>query len=265
MLTGIVVLNKRAGLSSSQAMLEVKRKLGAEKAGYAGTIDPNYTGVLPVLLGKAVKLTEMLSTSSKTYVGKMKFHRSVSELEVKKLFKGFTGVIKQVPPRRSSVKRQERERRIASLQLISLKNQVAEFEVKCQHGTYVRKLAHDIGLKTGGAHLFDLMRTQSGPFTLAQAKFIEEITEASVFPAEFGVRHLPAVFVDDGVIGPLQHGSPVYAPGILRLEGDFKPLCSVAIKSSKSELVALGVAALGSKDIKTAKKGIAIKTDFVLI
>ncbi len=262
---GIVILNKPRPMSSRVAMFAVQAKLKAEKAGYAGTIDANYTGVLPVLFGKAAKLSNVLSTSTKIYVGMMKFHKPISKAQVLKLFKEFTGTIKQLPPRKSSVKRVIRDREIHYIKLKSFKNQIAEFEVKCQHGTYIRKLASDIGEKVGGAHLFGLNRIQSGPFKIKDAVTLDELSDKNIVRAEEGAAHLPTVFIDDGVIEPVRSGSPVYAPGVLRFSEDIKPGCVVALKNRNSELVALGVAALGSEDIKTAEKGIAIKTDFVLI
>lgn len=156
---GIVVLDKPADIRSIHCGNKIKSILEVAKVGHAGTLDPMVTGVLPIMLGKAVKLSTALSKAGKVYRGLMKFHKEISEKEVRSAFKKFTGKIRQLPPRISAVKRVLRTREIYFLNLLKFENEEAEFLVGCEAGTYIRKLCHDIGehLKVG-AHMSKLDR-----------------------------------------------------------------------------------------------------------
>lgn len=265
---GIIILDKPSGLKSIHCVNQIKWAMHVEKAGHCGTLDPNSTGVLPIVLGKAVKLSEVLSTSDKTYIGKMNLHEKVTKAKLLKAIKEkFTGTIKQLPPKISAVKRAVREREIHYFKILSLKDRIAEFEIKCQHGFYVRKGIHDLGDYLGvGAHMFELRRIQSGPFTIDEATPLEKVLKDPLKyvlnPIE-GVRRLPKVYLDKEVIEPLKHGSPVFAPGATN-NTKFEKGDTVAL-IFEDELVGIGKAELASSSLKKDTKGIAIKTDFVLI
>ncbi len=198
----------------------------------------------------------------------MNLHKEVTKAKLLKAIKDeFTGTIKQLPPKISAVKRAIREREIYYFKILSLKDRIAEFEIKCQHGFYVRKGVHDLGEFLGvGAHMFELRRIQSGPFTIDEATPLEKVLKDPlkyvISPIE-GVRRLPKVFLDKEVVEPLKHGSPVFAPGALD-NTKFEKGDTVALIFEK-ELVGIGKAEMDSSEIKKDTKGIAIKTDFVLI
>lgn len=170
-----VFLDKPEGMTSFQAVLEIKRIFRAKKAGHTGTLDTNSTGLLIIGLDEAVKSMSLLMGLDKTYKGTMQLHKSIGKSELEYVCKKFTGKIMQLPPVKSNVSRKEREREVFYFKIISLKDKSAEFEVRCEAGTYLRKLAHDIGMDIGGANLTGLSRTGIGPFSLEGAGNLEEI------------------------------------------------------------------------------------------
>ncbi len=278
---GIINVDKPSGPKSIHVVNEVRAITGQPKCGHAGTLDPITTGVLPVGLGKALKVLPVLSIAGKVYGTTMKLHGEVSRDRLEEAFKKFTGKIIQTPPRISAVARRPREREIYWAEILDVRDRVVVFEMGCQHGTYVRKWVHDLGQDLGiGAHMFALVRLQAGPLKLAGAVSLKELKEnfekyketrrdkyiqEVVLPPEECVGHLPAVYVDDGTLDYLKHGSPVFAPGIVAVTSELKKLDVVGIFDTKSNLLAIGIAEMDAEEILEAKKGLAIKTDFVVV
>jgi len=236
--------------------------------------------VLAIPLNKATKIAGVLSEADKTYEGVMKLHKDVSDAKIKAAFKKFTGVIEQLPPKISAVKREVRKRKIYLFKFIKREKNKVWFRVKCQHGTYIRKLCHDVGeyLKVG-AHMWRLRRIESGAFKEKDTvsleelkknykKFLETKSESYIRkiiqPIEASVKHLGKIWIDKEVIKPLKHGSPIFVPGIIQLS-EFEKNDWVAVLNQKNKLCAIGKATVTSAQIKKLKKGLAIKTDIVLI
>ena len=137
---GVVNIDKPAGPTSHQVSAYVQKILGIKKSGHSGTLDPNVTGVLPVALGKSTKVIQTLLTAGKEYVCIMHIHKPVPEYELFRALDKFTGKINQLPPIKSSVKRQWRERTIYYIDVLEIQGQDVLFTVGCQAGTYIRKL-----------------------------------------------------------------------------------------------------------------------------
>lgn len=197
---GFFILNKPLGMSSNAALQKVKRIFGARKAGHTGSLDPLATGLLPICLGEATKLSSYLLDADKRYhvkatlgvttttgdaEGEVIDRRDVgdiSEARLQEVFSHFVGDIKQVPPMYSALKRDgqtlyklarqgivvEREPRpvtIRSIELLGIDGCEIEFDVVCSKGTYIRTLAEDIGNELGcGAFVSMLHRTGAGRF-----------------------------------------------------------------------------------------------------
>lgn len=208
---GILNINKPQGLTSRQVVDRVRKTFGMPKAGHAGTLDPDATGVLLVCLGNATKLFESLQAGSKEYEGTLTLGvttdtmdasgkviqttnvGSVTEEQIIATFKQFEGEIEQIPPMFSAIKHKgkplyklarrgikvERPPRIVTihhLEVLEIHKPYVTFRVCCSKGTYIRVLASDIGTAIGcGAHLSSLTRTRSGIFTLSDAIFLDEI------------------------------------------------------------------------------------------
>lgn len=185
-----------------------------------------------------------------------------------------------MPPVKSAVKREKRKRKVYELEILEINGQDILFRVKCQAGTYIRKLCHDLGegLKVG-AHMSELRRTQAGPFTekdnlvsltdLQDAyhfykegndKFIKHCLQ----PIENAVKHLPKLWVLDTTIKSLTHGRDLAIPGISKT-GSFDKDETVAILTLKEELIAIGTSLMTTEEIKKKKKGLAVKVKKVFM
>lgn len=208
---GILLLDKRLGVSSNQALQEVRRLLNANKAGHTGSLDPLATGLLPLCFGEATKVSGMMLDDDKRYQVAIRLGvatdtgdaegRIVAEAPVPALRRealltclaGFTGDIEQVPPMYSALKHQgkklyelaragqsvdrpARRIRIASIELLDFGHDFLTLDVSCSKGTYIRSLAEDIGHKLGTlGSVAALRRTAAGAFTLTGAHTLEQL------------------------------------------------------------------------------------------
>ncbi len=212
--SGILVIDKGAGISSFQAVAHIRRLLSAHKVGHGGTLDPEATGVLPILVNEATKLQPYLVDHEKEYLATVRLGvvtdtqdltgvvlrtspvPALTADEIGKALCRFVGAIRQVPPMYSAihhggrrlyewarrgveVEREPREVRIYSLTLESLALPAFTFRVVCGRGTYVRTLCADLGEALGpGGALERLVRTRVGPYTLAKALPWSRLREA---------------------------------------------------------------------------------------
>jgi len=208
---GIVLLDKRQGISSNKAMQEVKRLYNANKAGHTGSLDPLATGLLPVCLGEGTKVSAYMLADDKRYQtviqlgvmtdtgdvdGTVLETKSVPEIGEKQLadcLTSFVGEIEQVPPMYSALKHQgkklyelaregiavERKARkitIYAIECLAFTGDTLTLDVRCSKGTYIRTLAEDIGHYLGcGGTVKELRRTAAGQFLLEDARTIEQL------------------------------------------------------------------------------------------
>lgn len=203
--TGILLLDKPAGISSNVALQRVRRAFAAAKGGHTGNLDVAATGLLPLCFGEATKVSAFLLDADKVYVADIalgattttgdregdilreRSYTGIEQADVEAVLLRFRGDVTQVPPMYSALKRDgrplyeyaragielERAARVVhifSLRLLAYAPGSAQVEVHCSKGTYVRTLAEDIGEALGcGAHLSALRRTRAGPFSLDDA------------------------------------------------------------------------------------------------
>ena len=272
---GILIIDKPAGPTSHQAADYVKRILGLLKAGHTGTLDPGVTGVLPVAVQDATRITQALLTAGKEYVCLMHIHENVSQEKFDLVIKEFTGKINQLPPKKSAVRRRWRERNIYYFEILERKEKDVLFKVGCQAGTYIRKLVHDMGEKLGcGAHMAELRRTKAGPFDESKAVTLQNLADAYhyyqsgddsyikkiILPIESGVEHMKKIWILDSAVDPLCNGAYLKVPGVAKLESDIEKGDQVAVMTLKDELVLIGESFYDASDIKSFDKGIAVKT-----
>lgn len=279
---GVINLDKPAGPTSHEVTSWVKKILKLNKTGHSGTLDPNVTGILPIMLGDAPKAVDALLTAGKEYVCLMKLHSAMPEKSVKNVLLEFTGEIYQKPSIKSAVKRETRTRTIYYNDLLEVDENNVLFKVGCEAGTYIRKLCHDIGLALGtGAHMQELRRTKAGPFredatliTLQdlQDAYIEwqenkdeSFLRKAVLPMETGLSHLPRIVIRDNAVDSICHGAGLAAPGVLTVETGIEKGDSVAVFTLKGEVVSFGHAMMKSNDILRAATGIVVDTDHVLM
>ncbi len=219
----IINLDKPSGPTSHDAVEKIKRIFNARKAGHFGTLDPLVTGVLPIALNRACKLSNYFMKKDKQYVGKMLLHKDISEQELKIEMDKFIGKIMQKPPIKSRVKRVLRERNINKFKIINKIKRVVEFESDVQAGTYIRKLCSDLGERIGGAHMIELRRVRAGIFKIDKSYTLEEIEKAFkaykkgdekplreiLIPAEIIQQIITKTDVKKEVVRELLNGKPL--------------------------------------------------------
>jgi len=193
---GIINLDKPNNYTSFQAAEILGKMLGLRKFSHFGTLDPKVTGVLPIALNRACKLTGWFMKKNKTYIGVMKIHKPISEEKLREEMNKFLGKIMQLPPVRSRVKREEREREVYSWEILEIdkeKNHVL-FSCEVEAGTYIRKLISDLGEKIGGSHMLELRRTRAGIFSEKDNNFINlyELDKIKDNPEELAKIIIPA-------------------------------------------------------------------------
>jgi len=279
---GVINLDKPAGPTSHEVTSWVKKILNVSKTGHSGTLDPNVTGILPIMLVDAPKAVDALLTAGKEYVCLMKLHTAMHEKSINNVLSEFTGEIFQKPSLKSAVKRETRTRTIYYIELLEVDENNVLFKVGCEAGTYIRKLCHDMGLALGtGAHMQELRRTKAGPFredaTLItlhdlQDAYIEwqetkneALLRKVILTMETGVSHLPMIVIRDNAVDAICHGAGLAAPGVLTVESGIEKGDAVAVFTLKGEVVSLGNALMKSYDIVRAASGIVVDTDHVLM
>ena len=279
---GVINLDKPAGPTSHEVTSWVKKILDLKKAGHSGTLDPNVTGLLPIMLGDATKAVDGLLTAGKEYVCLMKLHSAIPEKRIKSVIDEFTGDIYQKPSIKSAVRRETRVRTIYYNELLEIEDNNVLLKIGCEAGTYIRKLCHDMGMVMGtGAHMQELRRTKSGPFredeTLITLQNLqdayvewkengdESLLRKVIRPMEFGLSHLPRVVIRDNAVDAVCHGAGLAAPGVVSVETGIEKGDAVAVFTLKGEVVSFGNAQMKSIDIQKAATGIVVTTDRVLL
>lgn len=277
---GCITVDKPPGPTSHQVSDYVQRILGIKSAGHGGSLDPQVTGVLPVTLERATRLSQIMLKSGKEYVGVMHLHKLVDEKALKQTIqKHFVGKIMQMPPVRSAVKRQLRERQVYRFDILEIDEKDVLFHVECQAGTYIRKLCSDLGGKLGvGSHMLALRRVRAAHFLEKDAVTLQDVQDAvtlwkegnekfirsCIQPAEKMVEFLPKVWVFDSAVESICHGRDVAVPGVSKLTALTKE-SDVAVMTLKDELVALGTAQMNDKEIMKSEKGIAVRVHKVFM
>jgi tRNA pseudouridine55 synthase len=214
-LDGAILIDKPSGPTSHDVVDEIRREFGIKKVGHCGTLDPNATGLLIIVLGRGTKLSEKLMGDDKVYEGAIKFGtatdsydadgevketKSVPPLSLEQLnaLAGeFVGDQMQMPPMVSAIKKNgvplyklarkgvevEREPRLIHIYNFRFTNYaepLGDFRLACTKGTYVRSIAHDLGQTIGcGAHLSTLRRSASGKFDVADATPLDTVLRMS--------------------------------------------------------------------------------------
>jgi tRNA pseudouridine55 synthase len=225
--SGIVLLDKPLGITSNRALQIVKRLFNAAKAGHTGSLDPLATGLLPLCLGEATKVSGFLLDADKSYLATLKLGvktssadaegeiiqtrpvENYSKKQINAAIEPFLGDIEQIPPMHSALKvdgqplyklahqgkvidRKARSVHIFNIEVLRFEGDEIDISVECSKGTYIRTLAEDIGEKLGcGAHLSALRRMTSGPFDLKDSVTLEELEALS----ESGFEEMDALLI----------------------------------------------------------------------
>lgn len=227
---GILVVNKEASMTSHDVVNRLRRILGTKKIGHTGTLDPQATGVLVVLVGKACKVLQFLSDTDKTYIATLKLGYSTdtddifgntleekpvnTDFDFEELVKSFEGPLHQRVPMASAKKVNGKKLLAYQHQNIdvepiyqdvtvyrskALSKEDYRFEISCSSGTYIRSICRDMALKTGNLGcMSSLVRTRVGRFTIEQAQSLDEIAQNPVwYPVKDVLDHFTMVELDD--------------------------------------------------------------------
>ena len=276
---GFINLLKPPGMTSSDAVVYVRRRLPrGTKVGHAGTLDPEAAGVLPVMVGRAARLSDYIMSGAKEYVCEIALGAATDTQDAQGTLRGevhepatadalravlgqFTGDIMQAPSAYSALKQDGRKlcdiaraggevhtqpRPVSIYELEYLRQTAPDghlMRVKCSKGTYIRALCDDIGRALGcGAHMRFLLRTLSAGFGLAGAHTLEELdagVERCIEPIDAPIAHLPAVYAPESLYPRVRCGNRLPA-GELRGDVDMAgPLRLYAARAGRDEFAGI--------------------------
>jgi tRNA pseudouridine55 synthase len=249
-LDGVIVVNKPEGWTSHDVVGKMRGIAGTRRVGHLGTLDPIATGVLPLMIGQATRLARFWEGSEKSYEALVRFgfatstydragepcgpetNPNITAEQIEACLVPMRGEIEQTPPPVSAKKingvpayklaRKNLPVELApvkvsiyELTLSEVESPRARLRVRCSAGTYIRSIAHKLGIMLGcGAHVEELVRTQSGPFRLDQALTIEQLQalkgedrlREALIPTSDLLPEFPGVFVDDTMAASIRQG-----------------------------------------------------------
>ncbi len=250
---GILNINKPSGMTSFDVVARVRRLAQTKKVGHAGTLDPDASGVLPVCVGRATKIIEFLMDKDKTYrvglllgtstdtqdsSGRILYEKPVTstEKDIERVIKGFVGKQEQIPPMYSAIRVNgqrlyklaregieiDRKPRIVTfhrIDIISIEREQEKvrilLDVECSKGTYIRTLCHDIGERLNcGGHMFSLIRTVAGPFSIDESYTLEELEDlksqnrlsSAIIDIDKALLQFPAIEISKSNAKKLRNG-----------------------------------------------------------
>lgn len=262
---GIFLVDKPFGPQSKQVSTWLKEELDLRKTGHFGTLDPNATGVLPVGANKATRVNEALAKADKEYIFEAEFKENIESKDIREKLKEFKGVNKQVPPEKSAVKREEREREVYGIEMLEKKGNKVLGRVSCESGFYVRVLITELGEKLDiEAEMAELRRIRQGEITEDQTDILQDVVDGYRFykdegreeelrkvlhPMEKAVAHLPKIAVKDSAVNAVANGADLGAGGISKFQEGISEGDMVAITTLKGELIALGTSEMTSEQL----------------
>lgn len=256
-LHGFLIIDKPAGWTSHDVVARARRLLNERRIGHAGTLDPAATGVLPLAVGSATRVVEYLAESAKSYLAEITFGVATDSHDadgrvtaiddasrlnqdaVEQALTPFRGSQQQIPPMHAAIKiggkrlydlarrgeeiaRAPRAIEISRLSLIGWEQPIATVVVDCSKGTYIRALARDLGTALGvRAHLSNLVRLRTGPFSLDDAVTLAQLAELPLpegwpvvaFHPDTVLANWPALILDQRGRTDWYHGKPIPAEG----------------------------------------------------
>jgi H/ACA ribonucleoprotein complex subunit 4 len=275
-----LLVDKPRGPSSHQVTAWARDLLGVERAGHAGTLDPNVSGLLWIGMGPALKLLPLLLEFPKRYVGVIVFHGTVGPKDLERVVAEFHGPIFQTPPVRSAVKRERRVRTIHRLTVLETEGPRALIDLVADSGTYVRTLAVDLGEALGvGGHLEELRRVGTGPFKETMSVTLTALADAAseakagrpeallamLHPIEEVWKEFPPVVLKDVAAAAIAHGADLARGGIADLPRPFAKGTSVVLLDRRGTLIAIGRALKDSSEIPATRHGWVIDCGRVFV
>lgn len=269
----VIIVDKPPGLTSHEVTTLIKKLFKVKRAGHAGTLDPEVSGVLPIALGRATKLIQYIASKDKTYIALARFKKEMNREEVDAIFAKHIGIITQTPPKISAVKKVARERKIEKLEIIEKKGRLVLFETHVQAGTYIRTLCEDIGKETEGGRMEELRRIKVGKIGQERAVKMSQILFAlneeemgnskpiqEILNEPQDLIDLPRVLIKKSAINSIKNGAQIMIPALERIYGSPKKGDSVKIYCEK-EFIGIGKLEINEEELNKNKKGIAVKVE----
>lgn len=280
-MNGVLIIDKNAGMTSHDVVNRVRRILQERSVGHLGTLDPMATGVLPLVIGSFTRLAQFYSQAEKAYEGTIRFGFAtdtydaegepanppvpvaLDRAEIEAMAASFRGVIQQTPPPFSAKKihgvpayKLARKHKdvildpvqveIKEFKIMSAEAERARFRARVASGTYMRSVAHEMGVRLGcGAHLAELRRTAVAEFTIDDALTLDQLAVRVGAGQDFFVHprkllpQIPAVTTDDATAARIRNGRPVNLPELSRAR-------QVKVFYGQSELIAIATRVAGS-------------------
>ncbi|CAN5596403.1 tRNA pseudouridine(55) synthase TruB [soil metagenome] len=242
---GVLLIRKEPGMTSHDVVNVVRRRLGTRRVGHAGTLDPLASGLLVVAVGSATRFLQFLPLEPKRYVAGIRFGRATETYDaegettavgevpddlperVAAAIPRFLGLIQQLPPAYSAIKvkgkpmykyaregkeveRIPRTVHIGAYETAWLEKGLLRAEIECSGGTYIRSLAHDLGVAVGvPAYLESLVRTKVGRFLLEDATPLDTISREGLVPLEEALKPMPLFTLTPEQVVSVRHGRQI--------------------------------------------------------
>lgn len=261
---GVFLVDKPFGPTSNQVSTWIKEELDLKKAGHFGTLDPNATGVLPVGVNRGTRVQDALAKASKEYVFEAALDEERGEEEISEALQQHLGTNEQVPPEKSAVKQEKREREVHEIELLEAREDGFLARVSCESGFYVRVLVEQLGDELGtDAEMEELRRTRQADIDEEECATLQDIVDAYSYyrdgneeelrevlhPVERAVSHLPKIVIKDSAVNAVANGADLGTAGISKLQDGIQQDDTVAIMTLKGELVALATADMSSEQM----------------
>jgi H/ACA ribonucleoprotein complex subunit 4 len=279
--SGFILLDKPAGPTSHQLAAWARDLLGLERLGHGGTLDPFATGVLPLMAGRCMKITNKILKHRKTYIAVLRFGTVPTDDALASTMEALTGRIYNVPPEISAVKVQVRTRTVHAFELLDQDGKDLVTRITCDAGTYIRTMARDMGLMLNTpVELKELRRESSGIFhldhcitmdQLADAVWLwkecgqEEALKAMVHPIEKLLADVPRCTVKDSAVAALAYGAPLLRPGLVSLPSSAKKGKEILVTSLKGEAVGYVKFKADASTVLTMDEGEIARPSMVLM
>lgn len=275
---GIIAVDKPRGPSSHEVSAWVRDMLGMP-CGHGGTLDPDVSGVLLVMVGRAARLAPVILSHEKEYIALMRLHGDATEEQIRETAQEFIGKNYQRPPLRSAVARALRIRTMYEIEVLDIDGRDVLLRVRCEAGTYIRSLCRHIGFAIGtGGQMVELRRSRSGGYdesmccTLhALRDSVERAKEGNtdellsyIRPPESVLEGIPTVTIRDTAVDALCHGASLAGVGVTATD-TFKKDANVAVMTKKGELVCIGRAIVASEKIVPGATGIIVQPKMVIM
>ncbi|KAF1074496.1 RNA-guided pseudouridylation complex pseudouridine synthase subunit Cbf5 [Methanogenium sp. MK-MG] len=275
---GIIAVDKPRGPSSHEVAAWVRDMLGMP-CGHGGTLDPDVSGVLLVMVGRAARLAPVILSHEKEYIALLRLHGDATEEQIRETAREFIGKNYQRPPLKSAVARALRIRTMYEIDVLGIDGRDVLLRVRCEAGTYIRSLCRHIGFAIGtGGQMVELRRTRSGGYdetmccslhalrdAVEQAKNgdTEELSSYIRTP-ESVLEGIPTVTIRDTAVDALCHGASLAGVGVTATDA-FKKDAEVAVMTAQGELICIGTALAASDAIVPGATGIVIRPKMVIM